>query len=300
MPAGRVLVSGVSGPIGAALLPTLRQNGYEVVRLVRGSAGGKGQVSWDPGKPLSPEAVTGFESVIHLAGESIVGRWTAAKKERIRSSRLLGTQHVAEALARAPQRPRVLISASAIGFYGSCGDEILREESSSGQDFLSAVCREWEASTSPASRVGIRTAQARMGLILSKAGGALPQMLPPFRMGIGGRIGNGRQWWSWIHVDDVVGAILHIMRTDALQGPVNVVAPNPVTNAEFTKTLAQVLHRPGIFPLPALAAKLAFGQMANELLLASQKVEPAKLLSTGYRFLYTDLRPALENLLGTA
>lgn len=300
----RVLVSGASGPIGAALLPKLRDSGYEVVRLVRGTAASLKDgvpkdeltIPWDPMQPLDPAAVSGFAVAIHLAGEPIVGRWTDAKKRRIHESRAAGTRNLSNALAKAAQKPRVLVSASAIGFYGDRGDEVLREESSSGHDFLSAVCRDWEANAQAAAQAGIRTVNTRFGLILSREGGALPKMLPPFRMGVGGNMGNGRQWWSWIHITDVAAGILHVMDNDTLQGPVNFVAPNPVTNASFTKTLAAALHRPAIFPVPAFAARLAFGQMADELLLASQRVEPAKLVASGYAFGYTDLRKALDNL----
>lgn len=292
----RVLVSGVSGPIGAALLPSLGERGWKVVRLVRRPATGQDQISWDPGR-ISEEAVSGFDACIHLAGETIVGRWTAQKKARIRDSRLLGTRKLAEALARTAKRPSVFLSASAVGFYGSRGDEVLREDSASGRDFLSEVCREWERATEPCREAGIRTANLRLGLVLSPLGGALPKMLAPFRMGVGGNIGRGQQWWSWVHVDDVVGAIHHIMKTESIEGPLNIVAPQPVRNAEFTQTLAKVLHRPAIFPVPAFAARLAFGEMADELLLASQRVEDAKLVLSGYHFQHSDLREALENIL---
>jgi uncharacterized protein len=293
----RVLVSGASGPIGKALLPSLKARGYTITRLVRGQPSGEGQVYWNPAQPLSPQSVSGFDAVIHLAGETIVGRWTKAKKARIRDSRVLGTRHLAEALAKASQPPRVLISASAIGYYGDRGEEILHEDSRSGTGFLSEACREWEAASQPAADVGIRTVQTRFGLVLSPTGGALQKMLPPFRMGLGGKIGSGRQWWSWIDVKDLVGAIHHVLRSDLLRGPVNVVAPKPVRNEEFTKILAAVLARPSIFPMPAFAARLALGQMADELLLASQHVEPAKLMATGYPFQYADLKPALEAIL---
>ena len=296
MPA-KILVSGSSGLIGAALLPALRTNGYEVTRLVRGTSSGDGRIAWDPARPLPPESVSGFDAVIHLAGESIVGRWTEAKKRRIRESRVQGTRHLAEALAAAPQRPRLLISASAIGYYGDRGEEMLREDSSSGSGFLPQVCRQWEAATEPAAKAGIRTLQMRFGLVLSGSGGALQKMLPPFRMGVGGNMGNGRQWWSWVDIDDLVGAVQHVIKTEALQGPVNVVAPNPVRNAEFTKTLASALSRPAIFPMPAFAARLVFGQMGDELLLASQRVEPAKLMASGYVFQKPDLRLALLAIL---
>lgn len=295
---GRILVSGASGPIGAALLPSLRQHGYAVMRLVRGMTKSQDQIGWDPSKPIAPEAVSGFEAVIHLAGESIVGRWTDDKKKAIRDSRVLGTRHLAEALAQAPQRPRVFLSGSAIGYYGDRGDEILREQSASGPGFLAEVCREWEAAAQAAAAAGIRTVNLRTGVVLSAVGGALPKMLPPFKLGLGGIVGGGRQWWSWIDVQDEVGAMHHILKTESLVGPVNLVAPHAVTNAEFTKTLAAILRRPAFFPVPAFAARLAFGQMADELLLASQHVEPTKLLQNGYSFQSTDLASALSRVLG--
>ena len=296
MPA-KILVSGSSGLIGAALIPALKSSGYEITCLVRGTASGKEQIQWDPAQPLVPESVSGFDAVVHLAGESIVGRWTEAKKRRIRESRVQGTLRLAEALAQAPQRPRVLISASAIGYYGDRGDEALREDSASGSGFLPEVCREWEDATEPATKAGIRTVQVRFGLVLSQHGGALQKMLPPFRLGVGGNMGNGRQWWSWIDIDDLVGAVQHVIKTETLQGPINVVGPNPLTNAEFTKTLASVLSRPALFPMPAFAARLVFGQMGDELLLASQRVEPAKLLASGYVFQKPILRAVLEGIL---
>ena len=297
MNSSRILVSGASGPIGAALLPFLKAQGSEVTRLVRASATGNDQIVWDPSRPLSPDSVSGFDAVIHLAGESIVGRWTDAKKRRILESRAQGTGHLAEAIAKASQPPRVFISASAIGFYGNRGDEILREDSPSGEGFGAEICRQWEGATRAAAQAGIRTAQMRIGVVMSADGGALPAMLTPFRLGLGGRLGNGRQWWSWVHVRDVVGAIHHALKSDLLQGPVNVVSPRPATNAEFSKTLASVLSRPAIFPMPAFAARLAFGEMADELLLASQRVEPAKLIASGYPFQFSDLKRALQEIL---
>ena len=292
----RILVSGVSGPIGKALLPVLRTRG-KVVHLVRGNAAGDDQVSWDVTKRIGPESVSGFDAVIHLAGETIVGRWTAIKKARILESRVQGTTSLAQALANAPQRPRVFVCASAIGYYGNRGDEILREESTPGNDFLAHVCQQWEQATRAAKEAEIRTVNTRFGLILSRDGGALPKMLPAFRMGFGGRVGDGRQWWSWIHVADIVGGILHILENESLDGPVNLVASSSVRNAEFTKVLAGVLHRPAIFPMPAFAARLAFGEMAEGLLLASQRVEPAKLLASQYSFQYSQLDSALAHLL---
>jgi uncharacterized protein (TIGR01777 family) len=293
----RILVSGVSGPIGAALLPSLKTRGYEVIRLVRGAATGVGQILWDPAKPIAPQAVSGFDAVIHLAGESIVGRWTAEKKSKIRDSRVVGTSNLAQALAHAKDKPQVFICSSAIGVYGDRGNEVLNEESAPGQGFLPDVCREWEAATQPAVDGGIRTVQMRTGVVLSPTGGALGKMLTPFKMGVGGRIGNGRQWMSWIDVQDMVGAIHHILKSDLLHGPVNLVAPKPVTNAEFTQTLASVLSRPAIFPVPALVVKLVFGEMGETVLLGGQRVEPAQLVGSGYPFRFSDLRASLENAL---
>ena len=294
----RFLITGASGPIGVALLPSLTATGAQITRLVRHQPTGGGQMHWDPEQPLAPESVSGFDAVIHLAGESIMGRWTEAKKDKIRNSRVRGTQNLAQALARAAQKPRVLVAGSAIGFYGDRGDEILREESRSGAGFLPKVCREWEMASQPATDAGIRTVHIRTGVVLSPKGGALQQMLPPFKLGLGGRIGSGRQWFSWIHIDDMVGAIQHILKTDTVQGPVNMVAPKPVTNTEFTRVLASVLSRPAILPVPTFALRLAFGsQMADEVLLASERVEPAKLNACGYAFHYTDLQPALTALL---
>jgi uncharacterized protein len=293
----RILVSGASGPIGTALVPFLRARGCDVVRLVRGPAKAKDEITWDPYQPLAPESASGFDAVIHMAGETIIGRWTEAKKKRIIESRAQGTRHLAEALAQAQAKPQVFVSTSATGYYGNRGDELLREESKSGSDFVSEVCRQWEGACQPAVQAGIRTAQMRTGLVLSATGGALPKMLPAFRFGLGGNMGDGRQWCSWIAVDDWVGAVYHVLKTALLQGPVNAIAPTPVTNAEFTRTLASVLKRPAIFPMPAFAARLVFGEMADELLLSSQRVEPAKLIASGYPFQYPDLRKALEAIL---
>jgi uncharacterized protein len=294
----RILVSGVSGPIGKALLPELRKRG-RIVRLVRGTVTGNDQISWNPAQALPPQQVEGFDIVIHLAGETIVGRWNAAKKARIRDTRVQGTKTLVESLTKTAHPPRVFICASAIGYYGDRGDELLREESAPGSDFLAQVCREWETATQPATNAGIRTVNTRFGVILSRDGGALPKMLPPFRMGVGGRIGTGRQWMSWIHIADVVGAIEHALDNPSVSGAVNVVGPNPAMNAEFTRTLARVLHRPAIFPMPAFAARLAFGEMGDALLLASQRVEAAKLTANGYRFQFEDLSAALAALLQT-
>ena len=293
----RILVSGVSGPIGAALLPSFETLGCDVTRLVRGTPTGEGQIAWDPAKPIAPDVVSGFDAVIHLAGESIVGRWTKAKKIKIRDSRVAGTANLAAALAQTKVRPQVFVCSSAVGYYGDRGDEILNEQSKPGHGFLPEVCREWEAATQAAANAGIRTVQMRTGVVLSPTGGALGKMLTPFKMGVGGKIGDGRQWMSWIDVQDMVGAIHHILKSDLLQGPVNMVAPKPVTNAEFTETLAGVLSRPAILPMPAFAVRLAFGEMGENVLLGSQRVEPAQLVVSGYPFRFNSLRASLENIL---
>jgi uncharacterized protein len=293
----RILVSGVSGPIGAALLPSLKTRGYEVTRLVRDAATGNAQISWNPAKPIAPDMVSGFDAVIHLAGESIVGRWTKTKKAKIRDSRVVGTTNLAQALAQAKRKPEVFVCSSAIGYYGDRGNEVLNERSKPGTGFLADVCREWEAATQAAAQASIRTVQMRTGIVLSPKGGALGKMLTPFKMGVGGKIGDGRQWMSWIDVQDMVGAIHHVLKSDLLQGPVNMVAPKPVTNAEFTETLGSVLSRPTILPMPAFAVKLAFGEMGETVLLGSQRVEPTQLVMSGYPFRFTSLRASLENLL---
>jgi uncharacterized protein len=293
----RILVSGVSGPIGAALLPSLKTSGWSVVRLVRGPASGDGQIAWDPAVAIAPELVSGFDAVVHLAGESIFGRWTAGKKRKILDSRVTGTLNLAQALARAEEKPKVFLSGSAIGYYGNRGDELLSEESAPGTGYLAEVCEAWEEATMPAVQADIRTAHIRTGIVLSAKGGALGAMLLPFRLGLGGRTGDGRQWMSWIDVRDMVGAIHHVLKNDLLQGAVNMVAPKPVRNAEFAETLAGVLGRPAIFPMPAFAVKLIFGEMGEECLLGSQKVEPGKLISSGYPFRHRELRGSLEGLL---
>jgi len=298
----RILVSGASGLVGSTLVPSLKASGAHVVRLVRaGPAPRPGSdeenIPWDPSQPISADAVSGFDAVVHLAGETVVGRWTAAKKARIRDSRIPATRNLAQALAHAKKRPGVFLCASAIGYYGNRGDELLNEESTSGTGFAADLARDWEAATDATAQSGIRTVRMRIGIVLAASGGALKKMLPAFKMGVGGRLGDGRQWMSWIDVQDVAGALLHILRTDLLSGPVNVVSPKPVTNADFTKTLASVLSRPAFFPMPAFAARIAFGQMADELLLASQRVEPAKLISSGYPFRFSDLRASLEDTL---
>ncbi len=298
----KILVSGASGLVGTKLTAALTGAGYQVGRLVRDRSRAAGSdVVWNPAAgQLEPSALADCDAVINLAGESIAsGRWSEKKKEQILQSRVAGTRTIATALAAIADRPRTLINASAIGFYGDRGDEILSETSSIGSgDFLSGVCRDWENATEPAVKAGVRVVLERFGVILSAQGGALKKMLLPFRLGLGGKIGSGQQYMSWVAIDDVVGATLFCIGSPSLHGPVNVVAPQPVTNAEYTKTLGRVLRRPTIFPMPAIIARAAFGQMADELLLSSQRVEPVKLLDSGYVFKYPNLEPALVHVLG--
>lgn len=292
----RALISGASGLIGSALVPSLESHGYEVTRLVRRESKAN-EVQWDPTQPIPPDPVSGFDAVIHLSGESITGRWTAAKKARIRDSRVVSTRNLSEALASANTPPKMLLCASATGYYGSRGDEILTEDSSPGTGFLPDVCKEWESASDPARNAGIRTVTLRTGLVLSKSGGPLKEMLLPFRLGLGGRIGSGRQWWSWIHIEDFVAAVHHILQSESVRGPVNMISPNPATNAEFTKTLGKALTRPAAFSVPAFAARLAFGELADEALLASARVQPKALLESRFNFKFPQLGAALEGLL---
>lgn len=295
----RVAVTGSSGLVGSALVPFLTAGKHQVTRLVRSKPAASGSAHWDPAAGrVEAAALEGLDAVVHLAGENVTGRWTAAKKARIRDSRVQGTRLLAETLACLQQPPKVMVCASAIGYYGNRGDELLREESPPGSGFLADTCREWEAASQAAEQKGIRVVRLRIGLVLSPAGGALARMLPPFKLGLGGRIGAGQQYMSWISLDDLVGVIHHALATESLRGAVNAVAPRPVTNLEFTKTLGRVLGRPTVFPLPAFVARLGFGEMADELLLASACVEPARLESTGYSFRTPELEGALRHLLG--
>lgn len=299
----KILVSGSTGFVGSALVPFLSSGGHEVVRLMRPQSG-KGPagavVEWDPAaERLEPAALEGMDAVVHLAGENIAAaRWTADRKAQIRQSRVRGTRLLASALAQLRRPPRTLVCASAVGYYGNRGDERLTEDSPPGKDFLAEVCQEWEVAAKPAQDKGIRVVYLRIGMVLSPAGGALAKMLTPFRMGVGGIIGSGRQFMSWVALDDLLGIVQHVLRQETLSGPVNAVAPNPVTNREFTKTLGKVLGRPTLFPMPAAAARLAFGEMADALLLSSSRVEPQRLLTSGYRFRYPTLEEALRHLLG--
>ena len=295
----RILVSGSSGFIGASLVPSLERSGYQVVRLMRSQPqSGEAAIQWDPAAGmLRAEQLEGCDAVVHLAGENIVGRWTQQQKAKIRESRVRGTDLLAQMLARCSRPPRVLVSASATGYYGDRGDVPLHEDSFAGIGFLSDVCREWEAATAPAASKGIRVVHVRLGLVLSPQGGALAKMLLPFRLGLGGIIGHGRQYWSWVTIRDVLGAIRHAITTDALHGAVNVTAPQPVTNREFTTVLGRLLRRPTICPVPAFGVRLLFGEMADALLLSSTRVKPKRLLDTGYVFQDADLESALHHLL---
>ena len=296
-----VLVTGATGLVGTALVPYLASRGHGVRTLDRGQADhGRGRFSWDPERgTLETAALQGVEGIVHLAGENIAGgRWTAARKARIRDSRVKGTKLLAEAAARAEPPPRVFVSASAVGFYGDRGSEVLTEASPPGSGFLASVCREWEAAAAPAAARGIRTAAARFGVVLSGKGGVLGKMLPPFRLGVGGKVGSGEQYMSWIAVDDVVAALAHVLERSDCSGAINTVAPAAVTNADFTRALGRTLSRPTIFPLPAFAARLLFGEMADELLLSSARVEPKRLLATGFAFRHPDVEGALRHVLG--
>lgn len=294
-----IALSGASGLLGSAVAPALAAAGWQVRPLVR-RAPNPGEIRWDPAAgTIDASALAGVSAAVHLAGESIAdGRWTPARKARIRSSRILGTRLLSESLARLPVRPEVLVSASAVGIYGDRGDQLLDENSPLGTDFLAEVGKEWEGATAPASDAGIRVVHLRFGIILSKEGGALPRMVTPFQLGAGGPIGNGRQWMSWISIDDAVTIILEALRNGDMHGPFNAVAPEPVRNAEFASRLGEVLHRPALVPAPAFALRLLFGEMADAALLASQRVVPARLTALGFSFRHPALTGALRAILG--
>jgi uncharacterized protein (TIGR01777 family) len=297
----KILVSGASGLIGTALLPALRAEGHSVGRLVRPEAGraGPGDVAWDIGAgTLDAAALARFDAVVHLAGASVAAlRWTTAVRERIRASRIDSARLLARAIAAQERPPRVLVQASAVGYYGDRGDEILTESSAPGSGFLSRTCIDWEAAAAPAAARGVRVVFLRFGVVLSARGGALAKMLPVFRLGIAGRIGGGRQFMPWLALEDAVGIVRHAILAEALAGPVNAVAPEQVTNAGFTRTLGRVLRRPTLIPLPAFAARLALGDVADEMLLASLRVVPERLAAGGCLFRHPSLEPALESIL---
>lgn len=283
----RVAISGSSGLVGRAVAEHFQQLGWLVHPLVRRTPRpDTREILWHPAESrVDAESLAGVDAVVHLAGENIAGgRWTAKRKAAIRDSRVLGTTLLAEALARLTPKPAVLVSASAVGYYGDRGDEILTEDSPAGEGFLPDVCREWEAATQPAQDAGIRVVHVRISMVLSRAGGALAKMLTPIRLGIAGRLGSGKQFMSWITRSDLVRVFARALSDERLAGPVNAAAPQPVTNAEFIRTLGRLLHRPTVLPAPAFALRLALGQMADDLLLASQRVEPARLHDVGFEF----------------
>jgi len=296
-----VAVTGSGGLVGSALTALLSTGGHRVIRLVRTPGNGSGATAlWDPSRGvLEPEKLEGIDAVVHLAGENIAqGRWTRSKKKRILDSRVAGTTNLIRSLGDLERRPQTFLSASAVGIYGDRGTEVLDESSSTGTGFLADVCRQWEAAAARAGDLGMRVSTARTGIVLSPAGGALAKMLPAFRVGAGGRIGSGEQYMSWISIDDVAGALIHILMRPEIAGPVNLVSPEAVTNIDFTAELAGILRRPAIMPMPAFAARALFGQMADEALLASTRVVPRKLDETGFEFRDRQLAPALRRLLG--
>lgn len=295
-----IAITGASGMVGKALQKQLAGDGVRLKSISRSQPKSyEDDIQWDIDNGfVNRDLLEGLDAVVHLAGESIAtGRWTEKKKHRIKHSRVAGTTTLCEALAGLERKPKVLVSASAIGFYGDRGDELLDEYSEPGSGFLVDVCRGWEDATSAAQSAGIRVVNLRIGVVLDKSGGALAAMLTPFKMGVGGKMGSGKQYMSWIALTDLVRAIEHCVETEALSGPVNAVAPNPSTNIEFTKALGKALSRPTLFPMPGFAARLALGQMADDLLLASTRVAPSKLESTGFEFKHADIDSALQNAL---
>jgi uncharacterized protein (TIGR01777 family) len=295
----RVLVTGSRGFIGGALVTALEHRGDEVVRLARGTADG-GAPTWDPeAGTISTGAFDGVDAVVHLAGEGIgEKKWTPEQKRKISDSRVKGTTLLASTLAELPSKPKVLVSGSAVGYYGDRGDEVLDESSAGGTDFLAGVCGQWEAAAQPAADAGLRLVTIRTGIVLHPRGGVLKRLLTPFKLGLGGRTGSGKQWMSWIALDDEVGAILHAIDDESLSGPVNLTAPKPVTNAELAKTLGRVLNRPAVLPTPMLPLKVIFGnELVTALLVGGQRVLPNKLSADGYRFRYVELEAALRALL---
>jgi uncharacterized protein (TIGR01777 family) len=296
----RIAISGASGLVGSALVPFLQEAGHEVVRLVRGTPRGADEHRWSPETGIADvAAMTPLDAVVHLAGESVAGgRWTPAFKARIRDSRIGPTRALAQSLADAPTPPRVLISASAMGFYGNRGEELLTEASPRGEGFLAEVCEAWEAAAEPARAAGIRVVHPRFGIILDAHGGALGKMLVPLRLGLGGRLGPGTQHWSWVGIADVLGALLFAVTNDRVRGAINVAAPHAETNAAFTQILARVLGRPAVMPVPSLVLKAVIGEMAQAELLSSKRVFPAALQHAGYEFRHPRLEEALRDTLG--
>lgn len=295
----RIVIGGGSGLVGSALSAFLTTGGHDVRRLVRGPARAADEISWNPADgTIDAAALDGVDAVIHLGGVSIAERFTPAHKQAVLDSRVSSTSLLARTIAALPRKPRVFVCASAVGFYGNRHDEVLTEDSTPGDGFLPDVCRAWEAATQPAADAGVRTATMRIGIVLTPRGGALQKMLPPFRMGVGGVVGNGRQYMSWIGLDDLIGALHFVLMTDSLSGPVNATGPQPATNAEFTRELGGVLRRPTIFPVPAFVVRAVFGEMGETLLLGGNRARPAKLEQAGFRFVCPTLGESLRWELG--
>ncbi|HEV2206621.1 MAG TPA: TIGR01777 family oxidoreductase [Candidatus Acidoferrales bacterium] len=295
----RILISGASGLVGTATAGALRADGHEVARFARQKgASSPGDVRWDPASAfIDAQTMEGADAIVHLAGAGIAdARWSEARKKVLRDSRMNSTRTLVDAIAQLQQKPRVLIAASGVGYYGDRGDETLTESSSNGDGFIAALARDWEAESLRAESLGLRVVMLRFGMVLSAQGGALPRIVTPFKLGVGGRLGSGKQWISWIALEDATGVIRSVLVDEKLSGPINVVTPNPVRNAEFTTALARVLHRPAIFPVPGFALRLALGEMADELLLVSQRVNPRKLVTQGYAFRFPDLDAAFHSL----
>ena len=292
----KIAIAGSSGLLGSALIPALEGDGADIIRLVRNSPRAN-EVEWHPNQDaVDPAKLNGFDVVINLAGENVAeGRWTDEKKRRIHDSRVHGTHLLSEAIAKAPEKPQAFLCASATGIYGDRENETLDEQSESGGGFLAGVCREWEKATEPAAKAGVRVVNLRFGPVLAREGGMMEKMLTPFKMGLGGKIGSGKQYISWIAIDDAVNAILLALKDSSIRGPLNVVSPNPVTNEQFTKALGEILSRPTVMAMPAFAARLAFGEMADEMLLVSQRVVPKRLNAAGFQFQYPELESTLRS-----
>ena len=295
----KIAIAGASGLVGSVLVPVLEKDGSAVVRVVR-STPRAGEIEWHPNQDsIEPAKLEGFDVIVNLAGENIAaGRWTDDQKRKIRESRVNGTHLMSEAIAKLSQPPSAFICASATGIYGDRDDEVLDEQSESGGGFLAGVCREWEMATEPASKAGVRVVNLRFGPIMSREGGMLAKLLTPFKMGLGGKVGSGRQYISWVAIDDAVNAMKLAIEDQSIRGPLNIVSPHPVTNEEFTKALGHVLNRPTALAIPAFAARLTFGEMADEMLLTSQRVMPKRLVAAGYQFQYPELEGALRRYVG--
>jgi uncharacterized protein (TIGR01777 family) len=292
----KILITGASGLIGTALKKSFDEKGYEMLLAGRGKPKKANEIEWDTESGFAePENLEGTDAVIHLAGEPISSRWTEEKKKKIRDSRIQGTRSVVEALSGLKTKPKVLISASGIGYYGDRGDDVMTEMSGPGDTFLAKVCRDWEAEARRAEDLGIRTVLLRTGILLSKHGGALAEMLTPFKFGVGGVVGSGKQWMSWLALEDIIAIYNRVLEDESMRGALNAVAPNPVTNEEFTKALGSVLYRPTILPLPEFAVNLIFGEMGNALLLDSTRVIPKRLEQAGFKFRFTDLTTAINH-----